>query len=106
MEFLDEQVGGFKNCTEMVMERGERTIDESARQCALMLEAHGQKFADIFFHSDQLIRGLYAVFLEEWLAAFPNTQSWLIISLDEFQQDREGCIRKVWRQYSITIYFD
>jgi N-acetylgalactosamine 4-sulfate 6-O-sulfotransferase len=44
------------------------------RKCALRFEAYGAAEANVYYHCDQLIKGMYAAFLPEWVAALgaPN----------------------------------
>ena len=44
-----------------------------ARRCAHLFELLGQKQSDVFFHADQIIRGLYAPFVVDWHAALGST---------------------------------
>ena len=47
-----------------------------ARRCAHLFELLGQKQSDVFFHADQIIRGLYAPFVVDWHAALGSTGAW------------------------------
>lgn len=60
--YVEEQVKGWQTCVQRF----------SARRCAIHFEQLGKEQADVFFHCDQLIRGLYAIFLNDWLGAFPQ----------------------------------
>ena len=37
-----------------------------------MFELIERKYGDVFFHCDQIIRGLYEPFVADWAAAFPS----------------------------------
>jgi hypothetical protein len=45
-------------------------VGHTPAECALLFESLGKKQEDVFFHCDQLIRGMYSVFVEHWLASF------------------------------------
>ena len=60
--YATEQAAGWRACV----------ASYSAKRCAIHFEQLGPAQNDVFFHSDQLIRGLYAPFVRDWLAAFPE----------------------------------
>lgn len=41
------------------------------RLCALRFEGYGAAEAEVYYHCDQIIKGMYAVFVPEWQAAIP-----------------------------------
>ena len=73
--FASEQIAGFRNCT---------AAGHSTFTCALYLESLSQDLEDIFFHCDQLLRGMYAIWLHLWLSFFPRESFLLIKSEDLF----------------------
>ena len=40
-----------------------------SRRCAFLFELLEAKYGDIFFHCDQIIRGVYEPFMRDWHAA-------------------------------------
>ena len=42
------------------------------RRCAFLFEYLGEAESDVFFHCDQIIRGLYEPFVRDWVGAFGN----------------------------------
>ena len=58
----------------------------SERRCARTL----------FSRCEQLIKGMYSVFLVEWSAAFPREQT-LVLRLEDYRADLPRCLRAVLR---------
>ena len=48
------------------------TDGRGRRRCALRFEAYGAAEAGVYYHCDQLVKGMYAAFLPEWQAALPR----------------------------------
>ena len=63
LAYCKEQIGAMKKCEA----RG-----FSPEAVALYFEALGTEEEVLFFHADQIIRGMYALFLEQWLRYFPK----------------------------------
>ena len=57
-----EQASAFDGC--------ERR--HGVRRCAFLFEYLGEAESDVFFHCDQIIRGLYEPFVRDWVGAFGN----------------------------------
>lgn len=67
------------------------------RRCVLRFEALGPEQADLYYHADQLLKGMYSVFLREWrsvsrtaehyqpLIALPNRSMDLLTRSPEFR---------------------
>mmetsp|Transcript_7966 Transcript_7966/g.20513 ORF Transcript_7966/g.20513 Transcript_7966/m.20513 type:complete len:216 (+) Transcript_7966:974-1621(+) len=70
--YFDEQSAGFNLCVQ----------DYDRRTCAMRLESLGQKFQEIFYHCDQLVKTMYSVFVEEYILAFGRPQLLLLRSED------------------------
>jgi N-acetylgalactosamine 4-sulfate 6-O-sulfotransferase len=62
--YFGNQSAAFHACTQAY----------GRRRCALRFEAYGAAEANVYYHCDQLIKGMYAAFLPEWVAALgaPN----------------------------------
>ena len=66
-------------------------------RCAIHFEQLGKEQSDVFFHCDQLIRGIYSPFVRDWLAAFPR--SLLILRAEDFYgaaATREELLLRTW----------
>ena len=57
--YVVEQTEGFRHCEQK----------HGTRRCAYLFELLDKRYGDIFFHCDQLIRGLYEPFVQDWHAA-------------------------------------
>lgn len=53
-------------------ERCVQTDGRGRRRCALRFEGYGAVEAEVYYHADQLCKGMYAVFLPEWRASLPR----------------------------------
>ncbi|GLC34028.1 hypothetical protein PLESTB_000830200 [Pleodorina starrii] len=83
--YVAEQVGALRTCE----------ADFGAARCALYFEALSHREEMVYFHADQLMRGMYALFLEIWYRFIPAS-NWLIIHSDDlFSQPRETLARVV-----------
>ena len=72
-KYVVEQTSAFNKC---VSKEGD------LRRCAYLFELLGQEYSDVFFHCDQLIRGLYEPFIRDWHNAF-GRGSLLVIRTEE-----------------------
>ena len=70
--YIREQTEAFLTC--------ERT--HGVRRCAYMYELLDRKYADVFFHADQIIRGMYEPFVRDWHAAF-GAEALLVLRVEE-----------------------
>lgn len=59
-KYVVEQTAAFDGCA----------ATHGARRCAYLFELLDKQHSDVFFHCDQLIRGLYEPFVADWHAAF------------------------------------
>ena len=77
--YIAEQGAAFNDCA----------ATHGSRRCAHLVELLGEKYAAIFFHADQLIRGLYEPFIVDWHAAF-GAESFLAVKVEALlDQPRE-----------------
>jgi len=60
--YVAEQTAAFDECG----------ATHGVRRCAFLFELLEPKYGDIFFHCDQIIRGVYEPFLREWHAALAD----------------------------------
>ena len=74
--FVDEFVDRFEECA--------REFDEEG--CAHRFEAYGPKYEAVFYHADQLIKTLYATFLEGWLRMFGGSNVLVLRTEDVFSE--------------------
>ena len=63
------------------------------RRCALLFESLSHEEERVFFHADQVLRGLYDVFLEDWLALWPPGRVLVVLSEDWFERPRATLAR-------------
>ena len=56
--------------------------------CTLYLESLSQYLEDIFFHCDQLMRGMYSVWLHVWFTFFPREAFLVLDAQDYFRNPR------------------
>jgi len=73
--YLEEQGAHFHTCQ----------ARWGRRQCAMRFEALGQEQQEVFYHCDQLIKGMYSVFVEEWITALTRDHVRIIRSEDYFE---------------------
>ena len=59
--YFGNQSAAFDTCV--------NTNGRGRRKCALRFEGYGAAEADVYYHADQLVKGMYAVYLAEWQAA-------------------------------------
>ena len=63
----------------------------------MIIEQLGPQPNDVFFHCDQLIRGMYSPFVAEWLKAMPG-QLLVLRAEDLFDAAaRPAVLRRLWR---------
>jgi hypothetical protein len=58
--YVVEQASAFDGCARR----------HGVRRCAFLFEYLGEAESDVFFHCDQIIRGLYEPFVRDWVGAF------------------------------------
>eukprot|EP00965_Chrysotila_dentata_P249618 6208986-Pleurochrysis_carterae.AAC.2 len=61
--YIREQTEAFDRCSSAY----------STRRCAFLFELLEPQFSDVFFHCDQIIRGLYEPFVRDWHGALGST---------------------------------
>lgn len=83
--YVVEQASAFDGC--------ERR--HGARRCAYLFEYLGQEYGDVFFHCDQLIRGLYEPFVRDWVSAFGNRT--LAVRAEDLFDEPQVAQRRVLR---------
>ena len=76
-EFVNLFVDAFEECA------GEHGVEG----CAHRFEAYHPKYEAVFYHADQLIKTMYAVFLEGWLAMFGAENVLVLRTEDVFHSD-------------------
>lgn len=63
-------------------------------QCALYFESLRMADEKVFYHCDQILRGMYSTYLEIWFRYFPR-DAFLILKSEEYFSDPRGTIRRV-----------
>ena len=61
--YVGNQTAAYRQCV--------ATDGRGRRRCVLRFEAYGAAEAGVYYHADQLLKGVYAAFLPEWQAALP-----------------------------------
>ena len=77
-EFVNLFVDAFEECAS----------EHGAEGCAHRFEAYHPKYEAVFYHADQLIKTMYAVFLEGWLAMFGAENVLVLRTEDVFHPTR------------------
>lgn len=89
--YVDENLDAFEACS----------ARHSATECALYFEALGLPEEKVFFHADQFIRGLHAVFLARWLRHIPQDRL-LAVRAEDYFSDNERTVRRVLEFLHVT----
>ncbi|KXZ51708.1 hypothetical protein GPECTOR_11g157 [Gonium pectorale] len=82
--YVKEQVGAFQTCAAQF----------GASHCAFLFEALSAREEAIYFHADQLMRGMYGLFLEVWFRFIPPA-NWMIVHSDDFFSNPKETLSKV-----------
>ncbi|GLI66090.1 hypothetical protein VaNZ11_009812 [Volvox africanus] len=82
--YVEDQVGAFRTCAK----------DYGETPCALYFEALGNREEVVYFHADQLMRGMYGLFLEIWYRFIPAS-NWMVINSDDLFQRPKETLEKV-----------
>ena len=97
--YVTDQVGGWERCAAV----------HGRWRCAVHFEQLGKNESDVFFHCDQLIRGMYAPFVSAWLDAFPSTPDapspLLVLRTEDLMGTRAGrraVLVRVWAHIGLT----
>ncbi|GAX82546.1 hypothetical protein CEUSTIGMA_g9972.t1 [Chlamydomonas eustigma] len=93
LAYVKEQIGAIRKC--------ESRGDYSARECALYFEALGNVEEKLFFHADQIMRGMYEMYLEVWLRHFPRDHL-LIIRSEEYFSNAHQTLKQVYAFLGMT----
>jgi len=81
-KYIDEQTRAFSDCADA----------HGGRRCAYLYELLDRRYSDVFFHCDQIIRGLYEPFVQDWSAAL-GKQGLLILRVEDLM-DRAAPARR------------
>lgn len=90
--YAAEQIAGFRNCT---------ASGHSTFTCALYLESLSQELEDVFFHCDQLLRGMYSIWLHLWLSFFPR-ESFLVVKSEELRAAPQATLRAIFAHLALA----
>jgi hypothetical protein len=81
------------------------TDGRGRRRCALRFEAYGAKEAQVYYHADQLVKGMYSAFLPEWQAALDPSRLLIMRAEDQFARPmhalRRACAHLGLRPLSV-----
>ncbi|KAI8474367.1 MAG: P-loop containing nucleoside triphosphate hydrolase protein [Monoraphidium minutum] len=107
-KFVEDQIGALERCVAKQRRGpdpqlgggggrrgGGGGLPEAAavRRCVLLFESLGYDDEQVFFHADQVLRGLYALYLEQWLALWPRGRVLLLLSEEWFERPRDALAR-------------
>ena len=73
--YFGNQSAAFEQCV--------HSESRGHRKCALRFEGYSAAEAAVYYHCDQIIKGLYAAFLPEWQAALPPERL-LIVRTEDY----------------------
>lgn len=88
--YVMEQRAGWQACVRSY----------GAKRCAIHFEQLGAAQDGVFFHADQLIRGMYAPFVADFLGAFPESQL-LVVRTEDFIDKRQPLLNRIWRHLGV-----
>lgn len=81
---------GFNEFAAEFMERfAECAREHDWEGCAHRFEAYGARYEGVFYHADQLIKSMYATFLEGWLQMFGRGNVLVLRTEDVFSQSEK-----------------
>lgn len=86
LDYVKEQVGAMHIC---------ESKGHSMRDCALYFETYTMQEEGLFFHADQIVRGMYSVYIEVWLRHFPR-ENIMLIQSEEYFKNPEGMMDKIF----------
>jgi len=86
VRFIKEQIEAFRGC---------EAAGISSSACVMYFEAMAPELEAVFYHADQLFKGMYSVFMEYWLGAFPK-ESFLVLQHEEYKRDPLHCLNRVF----------
>jgi hypothetical protein len=82
--WFEDQSTAFRKCA----------AEFTARDCALYFESLGPDYEDVFYHADQLIKGMYSVFMDDWMEAFPR-EAILVLRAEDYYADNKATLQTV-----------
>lgn len=93
--YFGNQSASFETCV--------HTDGRGLRKCALRFEGYGAAEANVYYHADQLIKGMYAAFVPEWQAALPASHLLVVTSEDYFDRTART-LRKIVRHLGLKAF--
>lgn len=82
--FVADQVGAYRECV----------ARHSEEDCIMRFETMGMKEEKVYFHCDQILRGMYAPYLKVWFRYFPRS-SFLILDSRRYFRDSYATMTQV-----------
>ncbi|KAL6762813.1 P-loop containing nucleoside triphosphate hydrolase protein [Haematococcus lacustris] len=95
LAYVQDLVGAFKNCSSL----------HGDLACTLRFETLGMEQEKVYFHVDQLLRGMYSVYVETWLRFFPDSLL-LLKSEDFFGAGATKVLQQVQRHAGLEPWSD
>jgi len=71
--FATEMTGHVRRCLE----------SHTEVQCVTSFEAMGPSYENVYYHADQVLKGMYSTFMAGWLAAFPR-ETFLVLLQEDY----------------------
>ena len=66
------------------------SVERTAVACAQSFEGLDQRYENVFYHADQLLKGAYALYVDEWLRAFGKKRLLLLRAEDYWARPEEA----------------
>ncbi|KAK3268393.1 hypothetical protein CYMTET_23104 [Cymbomonas tetramitiformis] len=86
-----EAIAAFQKCSSKYSER----------TCALYFESLEIEYEDVFYHADQLIKGMYSIFMEDWITAFP-LQNFAVIRAEDYYERPRPALQRVFKLLNVS----
>lgn len=86
-----EAIAAFQKCSSKY----------SDRTCALYFESLEIEYEDVFYHADQLIKGMYSIFMEDWITAFP-LQNFVVIRAEDYYERPRPALQRVFKLLNVS----
>eukprot|EP00798_Chlamydomonas_sp_ICE-L_P014847 gene14847-20901_t len=91
LKYVQDQIGAVKRCV---------SKGNTERDCALYFETFGSDEEKVFFHADQILRGMYSIYAEVWLRHFPRNNI-MFIQSEEYFADEGAVLKKVFESLGL-----
>lgn len=97
--YVSNQTATFHRCAQTEYHQG-RGGPRGRRRCSLRFEGYGNAEAEVYYHCDQILKGMYAAFLPEWQAALPPRHL-LVLRTEDYLLKPMRALRQVSRHLGL-----